>query len=318
MVSIRCPNVLLSYILPRHLDRNPESRFSAREALAHPWLSSPAGEDPKDKKQPTVDTPGEGRSAANVSEEGGASSASAAGGALMPSPDRVFRDTLVQRLQRFGSYPRLRRLALSRLAQIVSTERPDLLQPLWRYFADALTSPEGRIPCRSVSELLQDGRQFDLAASEVEQLLASFHQHKDEDDGPGGEGKLLINRFEWAAAMIDWHRLEALQEWEAWTEAVFSGLDKEHDGVITRQNLEEAICSPPEASVASGDNDDGDVDGMCPFPDAIPGVLREVGHFEAANDARIDIAEFRRVLMDGAEADSLDLFESRRVDGSSN
>ena len=170
---------------------------------------------------------------------------------------------------RFGSYPRLRRLALSRLARVIAAERPEVLAPLGRYFAGELRSPEGRIPYEAVSRVLQvkgdlepdpnivadtellsyddqqpikwsphpqDARRYDLATSEVEQLLASFHRHQDGDE-------VLIDRHEWMAAMLDWRSMEAAPEWAGWTEAVFDGLDKEHSGVITRQvNLTATCC----------------------------------------------------------------------------
>ena len=309
---------------PRLLERNPEIRPSAREALAHPWLSASSSPSPvaavrgRDTLPPQQQTPSSSISSGAVSN--GPKAGREAGLFSSSEQEDLFADSLVQRLQRFGTFTTLRRLALSRLAKIISAERPDIVDPLLRYFAHVLVPPDGQqVSCRAVAALLRDGRKFDLAASEVDQLLASFHQTAvSSSGGTNTEGAdcetTVIDSCEWIAAMLDWPVIEGMAEWASWTEAVFASLDKEHSGVIRRQDLADAICSTNSGTSAGSGTTSGDVDSdMCPFPDSIPGVLREVGHFEAAGDAQIGIDEFRSVLVDRADVDSLDMFESRRV-----
>ena len=262
-------------LIQQLLTRDPEQRPTAREALQHPWLSE------------AVST------SATLHGHRLADPVAPADQLLLRGTKRVglLSDSLVQRLQRYGSYTQLRRFGLNQVAQLLEAEQPTLITPLWDSFRPVLE--EGGVSRNAVIQQLL-GPKWDLSEPEIHTLLACFHV------SPDG----LINRHEWLAAMTDWAIFQEMPEWATWVERVFASLDAEHSGVINKEDLEAALCT-----VCSQD----DCATECAFPDTIPAVLREVGHYEDASRASIDISEFRQVLADDEEADRLDMFESRRV-----
>ncbi|GAX79645.1 hypothetical protein CEUSTIGMA_g7086.t1 [Chlamydomonas eustigma] len=301
-------------VLSWMLTRDPLQRPSALEVLRHPWLAESVSRHATLHGRRVVDTSQSSMSSledeggsghvisTNLHEVGSSAAASAAPGTtahLNSLYTSALEDSLVQRLQRYGSYPRLKKLALRLTAEMVVLEVPSVV----RRIAGGSLLEEGAngingtvvdphqwmLSARSVAQFLSSCKHFDLSRPEIETLLTGF----------SGYDMGLISYYEWAAAMMDWDEIQALPQWIKWTQLVFDRLDRDHSGSITSVEIEAAIC---------GENSEG-----CSFDDEIPAVLREVGHYEDPKGVSIGIDELRHVMAQ-SESDSLYLYESRRVD----
>ena len=118
------------------LTRDPARRPTAAEALAHPWF-------------------------ARLDDTSGAPAAAAAEPPLL--------DTVVQRLQRFGTYGRLKQVALRQIANVALTVAgsSDMVAEIKAVFADLDPAGRGKVPYSALVTLLQR-RHFELSDTEVE------------------------------------------------------------------------------------------------------------------------------------------------------
>eukprot|EP00803_Ostreobium_quekettii_P004365 evm.model.scf_394.1 EVM.evm.TU.scf_394.1 scf_394:12902-20036(+) len=221
------------------LQREPEKRPTAEQALEHEWLS-------------------EG--------EGGAST--------MP-----LNASLVQRLQRFGTYGRLKQAALRKVAEFVATDG-QLVEDLAKAFHLLDTSDTGRVSYTDISNELRKG-EFDLSDPEIDQLLAQMEV--DADD--------CIDYPSWLAAVVDWRQIQDSAQWDKWVVKAFKVFDQDQSGSLSTDELTHMLC--------------GDV---CEIPDTVPAALREA---DANGDGCITLDEFIAVMRID-RGDRLDLFESRR------
>ncbi|KXZ52252.1 hypothetical protein GPECTOR_10g883 [Gonium pectorale] len=252
-----------------------------------------------------------GRGAASTAASGGVSSppsSSSPSGApssapSSPPPSRPLSDSLVQRLQRFGTYGRLKQLALRAVASFMATSEAERVASLAAAFRQLDPQGRGRVSYEDVAALLANG-DWDLSPTEVSQLLATF-----DVDADGN-----VDYDEWLAALIDWREVQESPEWQSYVNRVFDLFDSSHSGSLTPASLQRVLCSPP-ASTSGSDSDGAAADGAdgldldeCPFDDMVPAALREA---DADADGSISREEWQRFLATGA-ADQLEFYESRR------
>lgn len=110
-------------------------------------------------------------------------------------------DSIVQRLQRYGTYGSLRQAALRKVAHAVAdfkgknvSNLPAALKLLSDLLPSESASSDGRVSVAALKSALQSGH-FSLTDIEAEQLLRQVHAA---DDG-------TIDLDEWMAVMADWH-----------------------------------------------------------------------------------------------------------------
>ncbi|GLI63029.1 hypothetical protein VaNZ11_005889, partial [Volvox africanus] len=263
------------------LQRDPSIRPTAAEALNHPWLQQ---YDP---------------AAAAASGDGSSST-------------RPLNDSLVQRLQRFGTYGRLKQLALRAVASFMATSDQARVASLESAFRQLDPAGAGRVPYEAVASMLTGG-DWDLSPTEVSQLLATF------DVDPEGN----VDYDEWLAALIDWREVQESAEWQTYVNRVFDLFDTRHSGSLTAESLQRVLCSQ-SSPLTSTDNDDSNNDGgpsregesgsggadidECPFDDVVPAALREA---DEDSDGLISREEFVKFLQTAA-GDDLQFYESRR------
>ena len=124
------------------LTRDPARRPTAAEALAHPWF---------DQLELPRDRSNNGTSHAPL------------------------LDSVVQRLQRFGTYGRLKQAALREIATAYLPLAGDheMLQDIKSLFEQIDEDSDGRVPYESLVSLLKQG-DFDLSETEVEILISQM------------------------------------------------------------------------------------------------------------------------------------------------
>ncbi|GLC38262.1 hypothetical protein PLESTB_000939900 [Pleodorina starrii] len=289
------------------LQRDPAIRPTAAEALHHPWLQR---YDPVDG--------GGGAATTTLSAEEGAAAAAANGGSGSggggggSGGSRPLSDSLVQRLQRYGTYGRLKQLALRAVASFMATSDAERVASLGAAFRQLDPAGAGRVPYEAVVAMLTGG-DWDLSPTEVSQLLATFDVDTDGN----------VDYDEWLAALIDWREVQESAEWQSYVNRVFDLFDARHTGSLTRESLQRVLC---RASASDSDDNDDNDDGAggrgggggggdggeeldeCPFDDVVPAALREA---DEDADGRISREEFLRFLQT-SPGDELEVYESRR------
>ncbi|CAG9463673.1 unnamed protein product [Pedinophyceae sp. YPF-701] len=235
------------------LERDPEKRLTALQALQHPWI----------KKH------------ARRRETSAAGDESAEGAAL--------HDSVVQRLQRFGTFGRLKQIALARVATAVAADDAELVQGLTEIFRELDPEGKGYAQYRDVLAALR-GAGFDLSESEVQQMALQMDVDHD--------GR--VEYGEWLASLLDWHEVQKSGHWREWTSRFFDQMDADHDGTIGREELGELLCG-----------------GTCPVPDELEGVMREL---DRDRDGRISAEDFQAMMLTSS-VDALEIFPPRLSQG---
>lgn len=139
------------------------------QALRHPWLSE------LESESDTASSPSSGESEGDDARGSGA-----AGRAASP-----FLDSVVQRLQRFGTYGRLKQIALRRVANAAMTVAGDsaMLAEIRAAFEAMDTAGDGRVPYGAVVAFLADAG-FDLSETETEVRTRERTQERLRDRRP--------------------------------------------------------------------------------------------------------------------------------------
>ena len=206
------------------LSRDAAKRPTAAEALQHPWFEQLAGSDSSAAEEPPE----------------------AHAGAGEQSP--LF-DTVVQRLQRFGTYGRLKQVALREIANVALTVAGDqnMVTDIQAMFKQMDSEGCGHVPYSAMVRLLKAGA-FDLSDTEVEVLISQM------DITERGN----IRYDEWLAAMVEWRTLQEGEEWDVWVERAFAAFDVDGSGSISVAELADMLCH----------------DGVCTMPDVVSAALR--------------------------------------------
>jgi len=192
-------------------------------------------------------------------------------------------DSIVQRLQRYGTFGRLKQAALRKVAHAALELRdcPSVGLPasLTASFSALDADATGRIPLRALRAELQGGH-FNLTAAEAEQLLKQVDA---DDDGN-------VDWEEWVAAMCDWGTVRNSGEWDALVAEAFRSLDTDLDEMLHASDLEVLLCG-----------EEG-----CATPADLDSALREV---DGDHDGAVSLEEFKELLA-GHNSD-LSLFDPR-------
>lgn len=224
------------------LQRDPAQRPTAVEALKHSWLS--------------------------YTEE--------------VASDVPLGGDIVQRLQRFGTYGRLKQIALRKVAHNIDSDSA-LVSELRAAFRQIDTHGTGTIKYKDAQKALEQGG-FNLSRPEMQQLVSQLVDEMDE------EGDIQYDN--WVAAMIDWREVEHSQKWHDWVQKAFEAFDVDGSGSIGIKDLQNMLCQ-------------GEI---CVVPDAVEAAIREADVLD--QDGNISLEEFE-ALMHSADTDVLDLFDTR-------
>lgn len=233
------------------LTRNCDNRPTAQQALSHPWLQ----------------------------QEGGVGSAS-----VVP-----LGEDIVQRLQRYGVYGRLKQAALRKIAHAaIAANAGDSGVPaaLREMFSRLDPGNTGRVELDVLRQELVGGH-FELLPEEAEQLLTQIDINEDR----------YIDWEEWVAAMADWKSIRDSAGWEKLVTDAFRTMDKDLDAGLGAEDLEALLCG-----------EEG-----CATPDWVDAALREA---DADGDGMVGLDDLKGLLM-GHESD-LALFDSRVAEEENN
>lgn len=240
------------------LQRDPAKRPTAREALQHHWLQVTL------RRPPDI-------------------------GCVSLGPD------VVQRVQRFGMYGRLKQAALRSVVRSIAADA-DLLQQLRANCAALDPDGTGRIPYDRLVGLLTNGG-FTLSRQEVCALVGQLDMDMNGD----------IDYDAWIAAMVDWRKIQDTPGWDQWVAAAFRAFDLDSDGAIDAQELSTALYK--------GDMQRG--------RDSLRGILHDVDGLAGDGDSedeegadggdrgRISLAQFTQLLRADRPFEDLELFDTR-------
>ena len=213
------------------------------------------------------------------------------------------RSSVVQRLQRFATYGRLKQLVFRIIADEFS-ERPSTL-PESRQLVASLTTLFNELDADesgsvSMDELV-DGLErlgYDVTSNELERLMGRVDINHD--------GALQLGEF--VAGLVDWPALQQDSQWGDWVAQAFARLDRNADGFISLSSLEDllAIGEGEEGDSAMAKRDEGDVRNL-----EARRMLREA---DTNGDGKISREEFSELLLTtGPVADGLAQYDARLI-----
>lgn len=190
------------------------------------------------------------------------------------------KHTVVQRLQRFGTYGLLKQTALRKMAHVAT--HLNLSHALEQGMEDLGISalPDGRITKADLEHVLQGG-EFDLSPLEAEQLMAQITC--DQDDA--------IDPLDWCAAMTEWKAIRDTGEWEQLLSEVFESADIDNDDALGVGDVERLLCG-----------EEG-----CEVSDMIDAAIREA---DSDGDGALSFGDFKTFLSN--HESELDFFDDRR------
>lgn len=190
-------------------------------------------------------------------------------------------DSLIQRLQRFGTYGKLKQVSLRRVASFVAKET-DLVKDLREAFAAMDTTGSGKMTRKDIYSLLS-GCKFTLSAKETRQMMAQMEPDENGD----------IDYVEWLCVMADWTQIQDSPKWDDWVRRAFNYFDKDRKGWLDSQELTTMLCGE-----------------YCEVVDTVPAALRGA---DISGDGGLSLSEFA-ALMITDKHDKLEIFGARLQD----
>lgn len=192
----------------------------------------------------------------------------------------LLEDTVVQRLQRYGTYGNLKQAALRKMAHVAMLS--GLTEALNNGLSDArldIEKQDNRISKLELQSILEGGK-FNLSPDEAEQLLSQVAFDDQE----------TVDTDDWIAAMTEWKTVKDSAEWDYLISEVFEEADIDEDEALGIEDLERLLCG-----------DDGcDVEGL------VDSAMREA---DSDGDGSVSFGEFK-AFMQNHDTD-LDIFDSR-------
>jgi len=199
--------------------------------------------------------------------------------------------TVVQRLQRFSTYGKLKQVVLSIIAEELAGESAS--QPLASIsnvqdlFEDIDTDHSGGVSLEELTAgLTKLG--YRLTPNEIEQLLRGIDANYD--------GQIDLNEF--VTTLLDWDELQKQQTWQTYIDTAFNKIDTDGDGYISLEELMDLIPAQPRG--AAGGELERQVEARA--------MLREA---DTNEDGKISKEEFYSLLKDVQAPDTLALYDNR-------
>ena len=223
------------------------------------------------------------------------------------APTLPLRSSVVQRLQRFATYGKLKQLVLKLIADDIhedtvpvpvidagtSENSVMILRALSGLFEELDVDSSG---CISKTELV-DGLErlgYDVRSEELDQLMSRVDSNRD--------GSLQLSEF--VAGMIDWPALQEDSRWEIWVNRAFDKLDNNQNGYIELSELESLIGASVQPLYVDTDGDE-EAERILEAKN----MLREA---DTNNDGLVSREEFAELLATGgSEPDLLFLYDTR-------
>ncbi|KAF5838700.1 kinase-like domain-containing protein [Dunaliella salina] len=199
--------------------------------------------------------------------------------------------TVVQRLQRFSTYGKLKQVVFSIIAEELAGESAS--QPLASVsnvqdlFEDIDTDHSGGVSLEELTAgLTKLG--YKLTPNEIEQLLRGIDANYD--------GQIDLNEF--VTTLLDWDELQKQQTWQTYIDMAFNKIDTDGDGYISLEELMDLIPAQPRG--AAGGELERQVEARA--------MLREA---DTNEDGKISKEEFYSLLKDVQAPDTLALYDNR-------
>jgi len=231
-------------LVQRMLDRDRTRRPTAAECLQHEWMFS-------------IGAP---------EQEG---------------VENTLKNTVVQRLQRFGTYGLLKQQALRKMAHVAAH-----LNGVSGALTEGMVSlgietlPDGRITESDLRNVLVGGN-FDLSPDEADQLMAQITFDKDQ----------AIDPDDWCAAMTEWKAVRDTAEWDNMLAEVFEAADVDDDDALGADDVERLLCG-----------EEG-----CDVSDMVDAAIREA---DSDGDGALSFGDFRSFL--ASHESDLQFFDDRK------
>ena len=177
------------------LTRDPAKRPTAAEALAHPWFAQ-LEEGGALSGNASNGNGASGSDGANGANGSNGTGTGAPGGAPRAGP---LLDSVVQRLQRFGTYGRLKQVALRQIASawLPLAGDQEMVAEIRATFEAMDAEGNGKVPYSAVVAMLKRG-DFDISETETEVLISQM------DVSEQG----YVQYEDWLAAMVEWRTLQ--------------------------------------------------------------------------------------------------------------
>ncbi|KAK9813078.1 hypothetical protein WJX72_008502 [[Myrmecia] bisecta] len=228
-------------LVQRMLQKDPAQRITAKAALKHRWLQS------------------EGQGAA---------------------PDRPFEDTIVQRLQQFGMYGKVKQAALKQLVASLPSDS-EVVQQFRDVFESGEQASQGSVSYNSLLQVLL-GKGFCLTETEGHHLISLL-------DADGGGS---VDEHEWMAATLDWQKVQESDEWSQWVERLLQAVASDASGCMEITDLKQVLLSAQCPRESDSEEDTS---------------LQEL----AGTDQRVSVEDFKSMLVNDSSEDDLTMFDSR-------
>lgn len=226
------------------------------------------------------------------------------------APALPLRSSVVQRLQRFATYGKLKQLVLRIIADDIHEDTISgsiltddqmlidaganenaiiLLQALSGLFDELDVDASGSV---SMDELVHGLERlgYDVNSEELEQLVAKVDANRD--------GSLQLSEF--VAGMIDWPALQEDSRWDIWVDRAFDKLDRNGDGYIALASLEELMGGSMAPLYADEVESDRLLEART--------MIREA---DTNGDGKVSREEFADLLTAGPNPDILSHYDAR-------
>lgn len=191
-----------------------------------------------------------------------------------------FDTTIVQRLQNFGTFSRVKKVALRAIVGSIAHD-DSLVSEVREAFEELEHGHAGSVKNSILLQGLKD-RGYTLQDNEAEQLVS----HLDTDTNGA------VDYLDWLAAMVDWHKVQQEEEWEEWVRQAFKSLDSNQDGLISKQDMQEMTIDLDE-------NDSGQ------------GSSSESGSFDDEPQEDMDLDKFSDLVHSEEERRQLSMYNKR-------
>ncbi|KAK9855495.1 hypothetical protein WJX84_003622 [Apatococcus fuscideae] len=202
--------------------------------------------------------------------------------------DTPLNGSVVQRLQRYGTYGHLKQMVLKMIMEDVvqqGTAVAETVKHIRELFERLDTDKSGGIDMHEFTDgLKQQG--YQLSAEEIEQIMDRIDINAD--------GAIVFDEL--AASLLDWKSLQQDRLWTQWVDLAFNKFDANGDGFLSLEEILHHL--PPEMDGASAQ-------------DRILEARRMLREADANGDGRISKDEFVALLQEASMRDSLDQYDSR-------